>query len=273
MKKAWALCGVGLLLIGCGGSAPTGDGPARPAAAEGSSKGQGTQTAVPLAHEEVLVPAGEFIMGSDKGSPDELPVHLVTLDAFYIDKFEVTVRQYRACVEAGICEEPTIASLCNWDGGLPDTNPINCMTWEAAKAYCEWAGQRLPTEAEWEKAARGTDRRTYPWGEDLDRQHANYREGSGRSTDPVGSYEEGVSPYGAYDMAGNVWEWVADWYAEDYYSKSPRENPPGPERGEHRILRGGSWWFEAPYVRSARRQPYLPLVTDIDIGFRCARNL
>ena len=270
MSRGFGVACLSWLLAGCGSQGPTGERPLQPT----TTAGRGSEVAIQaLVHAQVLVPAGVFHMGSAQGRADELPVHEVWLDSFYIDQYEVSVAQYRRCVAAGVCEEPTIVNLCNWDGGVPDTHPINCMTWTSAQAYCEWAGLRLPTEAEWEQAARGADGRTYPWGEGTGHDLANYREGSGRATEPVGSHPEGTSPYGVHDLAGNVWEWVADWHAPDYYARSPRANPPGPLHGDRRVLRGGSWWFEAPYLRSALREPYEPLVTDIDIGFRCARDL
>ena len=218
----------------------------------------------------VLVPAGTFIMGWDAGQRDEQPPHAVFLDTFHIDQFEVTVGQYRRCVEAGDCQDPIYAPNCNWDGFAGDNHPINCMNRQHARDYCAWAGLRLPTEAEWEKAARGTDRRIYPWGYELVGDEANFRIGLGTATEPVGNHPNGVSPYGVHDMGGNVWEWVEDWYAEDYYLRSPRERPLGPEFGEFGVLRGGSWWFEAGSLPAAHRVAYHPALTDIDIGFRCA---
>ena len=223
-------------------------------------------------HEMALIPGGISAMGSEEGDAEQKPVHVVELAAFYIDVYEVTVAQYRPCVEAGICAEPPSVNLCNWYENVEDTHPINCMYWEDARAYCEWAGLRLSTEAEWEKAARGTDGRTYPWGEDLDRNKANYGGGAMRTLE-VGSHPEGVSPYGVHDMAGNVWEWVQDWYNSYYYSTSPVEDPQGPESGSHKVLRGGSWHFLPRAVRTFHREPYHPLDTDPDIGFRCARDV
>ena len=223
-------------------------------------------------HQMVLVSEGPFQMGSETGYPAESPVHVVTLGAFFIDVYEVTVAQYRACFEAGFCSEPAEADRCEWTEGGPDNHPINCVYWQQAFDYCSWAGLRMPTEAEWEKAARGTDGRTYPWGEEeIDRDRANYK--GTNTAKPVGSYPEGVSPYGVYDMSGNVWEWVGDWWDENYYSTSPPDNPTGPDGGEFKVLRSGSWCFLEFSQRSARREPYDPQVTDMDIGFRCARDI
>jgi len=232
-----------------------------------------TDTPTPSATPDmVYVPAGEFIMGSHQRS-NEQPVHAVYLDAFYIDKTEATNAQYRACVEAGLCRAPTI---CDW--GEPTyedpskiDHPVVCVSWNDAKAYCEWAGKRLPTEAEWEKAARGTDGRTYPWGEGIDCDRAQYS-GCGGQTVPVGSKPKGGSPYGALDMAGNVWEWVADWYDSGYYSRSPERNPLGPDSGELRVLRGGSWVYIPTSVRCAIRDWYIPDKRSSGVGFRCVRG-
>jgi len=235
----------------------------------------------------VYVPAGEFTMGSDEGDSDEKPVHTVYLDAFYIDKTEVTNAQYQKCVEAGACQAPTI---CDWgeptygDASKAD-HPVVCVSWDGAKAYCEWAGKRLPTEAEWEKAARGTDGRVYPWGNTFDGSRLNFCDRNCESdwkdsdaddgyaqTALVGSYPQGASPYGALDMAGNVGEWVADWYDSGYYSQSPARNPPGPDSGESRVLRGGSWSGAPLYVRCAIRFWINPDLRYSNLGFRCARG-
>ena len=222
-------------------------------------------------HAMVLVPEGLFVMGWDAGDPDEQPPHQVFLSAYYIDQFEVTIGLYRHCVEDDACEEPAYAPNCNWDKDIDDTHPINCVNRQHALDYCAWAGLRLPTEAEWEKAARGTDGRIYPWGYELEGDEANFRFIAG-ATEPVGSRPAGVSPYGAHDMAGNVWEWVSDWYGDTYYAESPRDNPQGPLHGEFGVLRGGSWWFEKESLPAANREAYDPLLTDIDIGIRCARD-
>ncbi|HEX6032969.1 MAG TPA: SUMF1/EgtB/PvdO family nonheme iron enzyme [Anaerolineales bacterium] len=224
----------------------------------------------------VLVPEGDFVMGSDRGNPDEQPIHTVYLDAFYIDKFEVTNRLYKACVDDGQCEPPwqtyffvESPNRMYYGNSQYDNYPVVYVDWNMANAYCEWRGARLPTEAEWEKAARGTDGNTYPWGRELDCQKANYQN-CVNQTSEVGSYPDGVSPYGAYDMTGNVWEWVSDWYSDNYYSKSDASNPTGPISGQSRVLRGGSWpRFD---VTAYHRNKFAPSYNTFDIGFRCAHS-
>ncbi len=225
--------------------------------------------------EMVLVPQGDFLMGSDQGEPDEQPPHNLFLDAFYIDKFEVTNGLYKACVDDVRCEPPRqtyfFAESPNriyYGNSQYDNYPVVYVDWNMAKAYCEWRDARLPTEAEWEKAARGITGNTYPWGQGLDCQKANYQ-GCVNQTSEVGVFKNGVSPYGAYDMTGNVWEWVADWYADNYYSISPGNNPSGPISGQSRVLRGGSWpRFD---VTTYHRSNFAPTYNTFDIGFRCAR--
>jgi formylglycine-generating enzyme required for sulfatase activity len=219
--------------------------------------------------EMAYVPAGEFIMGSDEGGSDERPVHTVYLDAFYIDKTEVTNAQYRKCVEAGGCDTPVKTTY--YDNADYSQHPVVYVSWNDADDYCRWAGKRLPTEAEWEKAARGTDGRTYPWGEGIDCDHAQYG-GCGGGTAPVGSKPKGASPYGTLDMAGNVWEWVADWYDSDYYSQSPGRNPPGPDSGVGRVLRGGSLHGSQRFTHCAYRVGGNPRYWYFYVGFRCARG-
>ncbi len=234
--------------------------------------------------EMVHVPAGEFRMGCNKKvdkqcSKDEKPYHKVHLDAFYIDKYEVTVEQYAACVRAGKCKKPNAGGTCNWGKSDRGNHPINCVDWYQAKSYCEWTGRRLPTEAEWEKAARGTDGRKYPWGNqkatcDYAVMNENNQSGCGRgSTWPVGGKPRGASPYGAMDMAGNVWEWCADWYDEKYYRNSPNRNPKGPSSGKARVLRGGSWNGSPNGLRSSPRGRRDPDFRHDNLGFRCARTL
>ena len=215
------------------------------------------------------VPAGQFIMGSEDGATDESPVHTVNLDAFWIDQTEVTNGQYERCVSAGECTEPMISSSStrnSYYGSDQYRNyPVIYVGWNQAAAYCTWAGGRLPTEAEWEKAARGTDGRTYPWGDSIDENYANYN-GTAGDTSEIGSYPAGASPYNVLDMAGNVWEWGSDWYDDDYYSHSPTRNPDGYDR----VLRGGSWFDSDSSTRSANRYRYNPEGRDDGIGFRCA---
>ena len=198
-------------------------------------------------------------MGSDNGTSDEKPVHTVYLDAFWIDQTEVTNKQYQACVDAGTCKPPSITSSFTHSDyyGNPefDEYPVIYVNWDKAKWYCKvWAGGDLPTEAQWEKAARGTDERTYPWGEGIDCDKANYNGSCVGDTSPVRSYESGKSPYNAYDMAGNVWEWVNDYYQSNYYTMlgGNASNPFGPDSGQYRVLRGGSWF---DYDRQLRALP------------------
>jgi len=225
----------------------------------------------------VLVPAGEFMMGDDtSGQNDERPAHPVSLDAFYIDQYEVTTTRY-----ARYFEQTNRAAPQYWSTQVPlnhGNKPVVGVDWNDAVAYCAWAGKRLPTEAEWEKAARGTNQRPYPWGNAAaSAQRANFGhccdfKDYGALTD-VGAFEQGKSPSGAYDMAGNVWEWVADWYGENYYAKSPARNPKGPSNGESRVLRGGSWLSGPVLVRSAGRDRSSPTSRGVPFGFRCAQDV
>jgi formylglycine-generating enzyme required for sulfatase activity len=224
----------------------------------------------------VFVPAGEFTMGSDDGGSDERPAHTVYLDAFAIDRTEVTNAQYARCVQAGACRPPDPSRSSTRADYFADPRyadyPVIYVSWDDARAYCAWAGRRLPTEAEWEKAARGTDGRTYPWGDEWDASKANTDEAGPGDTTPVGAYPQGASPYGALDMAGNVWEWVADWYGANYYRESPGENPLGPASGAYRVVRGGSWNNYQWLARAAIRGRNTPGNRDDDVGFRCARS-
>lgn len=222
----------------------------------------------------VYIPAGEFQMGSETGDNDEKPIHNVYLDAFWIDQTEVTNAMYANCVAAGGCAKPSSAAYLE-DGAHPN-HPVAFTSWKDASSYCTWAGRRLPTEAEWEKAARGgLESKSYPWGDetpvcDKGVNNGAQKSGCGGPMIPVASF--GRNGYGLYDMAGNVWEWVADWYSIDYYSSSPGSNPTGPLSGEERVVRGGSWPSDDSYVRSASRGRFDPVFVAIDIGFRCSRS-
>ncbi len=222
-----------------------------------------------------FVLAGNFIMGSDNYSyAQEKPVHTVYLDSFYIDKYEVTNALYKACVDTGLCSPPkemkSYTRNSYYGNSQYDDYPVIYVDWNMSNTYCQWRGAQLPTEAQWEKAARGTDGRDYPWGEGIACSKANSLNCSVGDTAIVGSYKNGVSPYGIYDMAGNVWEWVADWYSETYYQNSPQSNPLGPESGQYRALRGGA--FGDSDLRVSNRLRDDPANNFYSIGFRCARS-
>lgn len=226
----------------------------------------------------VLVPEGKFTMGSENGDLNERPVHEVFLDTFYIDKFEVTNARYRDCVLAGVCQAPLQAISSTrpdyFDSSAFDNYPVIYVSWEMATTYCTWRGARLPTEAEWEKAARGTDARLYPWGNEIDASYANYKLNVGDTTQ-VGGYEAGKSPYGAYDMSGNVWEWVNDWFQDNYYVTlgDHASNPPGPTSGKDKVLRSGSFYYGDYVARTSNRGWSGPNTVGSGFGIRCAAGL
>jgi formylglycine-generating enzyme required for sulfatase activity/uncharacterized caspase-like protein len=232
----------------------------------------------------LYVPAGDFTMGSDNGEADEKPVHQVTLDAYWIDQTEVTNKMYASCVAAGVCVHSsyTQSNTRNYYYGAADYDnyPVIYVDWNYAKAYCEWVDRRLPTEAEWEKAARGENAFTYPWGnDDANRNLLNYARTAGSDTTKVGSYPSGASPYGALDMAGNVAEWVADWYDQRYYDHSPLSNPLESSNSgiDARVIRGAGWNYgisASSYMslRSSDRAFLNPVLSVNYVGFRCAMS-
>jgi len=215
----------------------------------------------------VYVPEGEFLMGNEayNAKADEIPAHMVFLDAYWLYQTPVTNQQYRQCIVAEVCE----GSIGRYpENDLPAVN----VTWFDAMNYCEWAGGRLPTEAEWEKGARGTDGRTYPWGDMMPTcELANYKNCYGSEAIPVGLLTGNVSPYGALDMVGNVWEWVFDWYDAEYYAASPYENPTGPIMvdEEFRGQRGGSFENNPDLLSVTLRGRSGPDKADYRKGFRC----
>jgi len=236
----------------------------------------------------VYVPAGEVQMGSVEGDSDELPVHTVYLDAFWIDRTEATNAQYRRCVEAGACEIP---DRCNFgspsytDAARSD-HPVACVNWSGAARYCAWVGARQPTEAEWEYAARGPEGKRYPWGDTFDCALGNFDDetllsgavvagGEGCDgyprTAPVGSFPGGASWCGAFDLSGNVREWVEDWYGA--YLPGQQANPAGPAYGDYKVVRGGGWYVADPHVlRGADRAGNNPGDRNENLGFRCATD-
>lgn len=236
-----------------------------------------------LGREFVFIPAGEFAMGSydEDGYDEEHPQHVVYVDAYRIDKTEVTNAQYQQCVNAKVCR-PHEDYGSNFNG---PNQPVVGVNWNDAQTFCQWVGFKLPTEAQWEKAARGTDGRNFPWGNDWDvrtTKRLNFADKqadlawSDREADdgyqytaPVGSYPAGASAYGALDMAGNVWEWVEDWFDEGYYARTPYRNPAGPSTGNEHVLRGGSWADSRDTVSVTVRNRLLSDERYDHVGFRC----
>lgn len=221
----------------------------------------------------VEIPAGPFTMGRDDGDREDRPAHEVDLPAYEIDKFEVTNADFAAFVEAtGHQTDAEKAGKKYWGdsfGAGKENHPVVRTTWNDAVAYCEWVGKRLPTEAEWEKAARGTDALRYPWGNEWDPGKANVKETGLRSTAVVGSFGAGASPYGLEDMVGNVWEWTGDWY-----QAYPGNTAGDAYYGERcRVTRGGGWFDDEPQATAFNRNCAVPDKTiNDDLGFRCARS-
>lgn len=253
---------------------------------------------------QVFVPAGKFQMGSTDGELDERPVHFVYLDDFWMDKTEVTNAMFRKFVnETGYqtdAEQLGYGWIWDMSDGMPvyqkrskadwahpegyfsnidgkEQWPVILVTWNDANSYCNWAGKRLPTEAEWEKTARGVDGRKYPWGNkkpacDLANSNQSNADFCLPGPAPAGSYPQGTSPYGALDMAGNVYEWVSDWYAADYYGVSPEQNPTGPIDGAGKSVRGGDWFHHVQTIRTSSRDHAEPGEPGQFTGFRCVSS-
>jgi formylglycine-generating enzyme required for sulfatase activity len=227
--------------------------------------------------EIVLVPEGEFLMGSDPSNDPyfwgaEEPEHNVTLNAFWIYRTEVTQAMYKICADLHACPKPEKTNdpiAQQYGNSRFNDYPVVMVSWTGALSYCQWAGGRLPTEAEWEKAARGTDGRLFPWGNDADA--TNRANVSTSSPVKVGSFPAGASPYGALDMAGNVLEWVNDTFASGYYMYSPLDNPLGPTSGSRKVIRGGGWnQLDITGLRTVARASLDLQVTKTSVGFRCA---
>jgi eukaryotic-like serine/threonine-protein kinase len=238
----------------------------------------------------VYIPAGEFRMGSTSADAnaksDEMPQHLVSMDGFWIDRTEVTNAMFALCMRAGVCQAPARSSSASRETYYGDPKyadyPVIYVDWQQAQAYCQWVGGDLPSEAQWEKAARGEDERIYPWGNSVDGRRLNFCDANCpydwadqsindgfRDTAPAGSYPAGASSYGVLDMLGNVGEWVLDWYSPSYYQISPGSNPSGPASGEVRVERGGTWASTARDARAAYRGKLDPATRLSSLGFRC----
>lgn len=227
----------------------------------------------------ILVSEGNFSMGSDTGNWDESPQREVWVDAFLMDEFPVTQAEYKRFVDDAAYPPPSLglawSAPYDWKGNLfpegRENHPVVLVSWLDAQAYCEWAGKRLPTEAEWEKAARGTDGRTWPWGNEWNTQKCACS-GAGDVL-KLGGFPNGVSPFGCQEMAGNVWEWIQDWYDGKYYSKAPSRNPQGPMASSdgERVLKGGAWIHADFSLRCAMRYHRAPNYRDNYIGFRCVK--
>jgi formylglycine-generating enzyme required for sulfatase activity len=287
--KSMRTLSAGLFCLGCGLLAFLLFAVLRPIRAQDAVNPDSTT----IASDEVFIPAGQFMMGCspdlypDGCDGDTYPIHAVYLNGFYIDRTEVTNAQYNACMAAGacgerrFCESQTRPDYC--ENPKYANFPVIGVNWSRANEYCTWVGKRLPTEAEWEKAARGTDLRKYPWGDEAATcERANFLVEFWPDPVPcvgdtvaIGSYPDNVSPYGAWDMSGNVSEWVNDWYEPHYYYKSPYYNPPGPDitvKKEH-LVRGGSWQDNARSVTTLVRLDESEIYKTKRIGFRCAKSL
>jgi formylglycine-generating enzyme required for sulfatase activity len=226
--------------------------------------------------EMVQVPEGPFTMGSNDGDPDEAPEHQVFLRGFFIDRKEVTQTEYMRFAKMTKGSAPRIEVFEDDQSKLLQPEfAVMSVSWDDAVAYCKWAGKRLPTEAEWEKAGRGEGKKKYPWGDKFVVNAANVdgSEDGYKYLAPPGSFEAGRSPYGLYDMTGNVAEWVVDSYDENYYKKSPYRDPKGPDNADLKVVRGGSWRETEHNARLSKRFAAKHWRTDITIGIRCAADL
>ncbi len=228
----------------------------------------------------VTIPAGPFFLGDRQGGAIEQPERTVTLSAFQIDVYETTFAQYYAFVAATGHGKPRLYSYPNVDPAplsflTNPFNPIVGVSWDDALAYCVWKGKRLPTEAEWERTAKGMDRRAWPWGDEANPRLANLvgDEDGFKYTAPVGAFRNDRSPEGVYDMAGNAMEWTADWFDERYYALLPAQDPPGPPNGKERVIRGASWNDSVQRGRTTTRFKMDPTFRDVTIGFRCAQSI
>jgi formylglycine-generating enzyme required for sulfatase activity len=219
----------------------------------------------PYPDKMVLIPSGKYLMGAIKGFPDEQPLHEVYIDAFYIDTHEVTIEQYRVFLNQTNRRKPDF-----WFPELDRSDePVVGVSWHDAAAYAAWAGKRLPTEAEWEYAARGgTTEGKYPWGDKPDLSYENL---SSFGIAPVKSFKP--NGYGIYDMIGNVWEWCSDWYDKGYYNISQKENPQGPLEGKLKVLRGGAWYCDINQINITKRYNSDPTSRSYSFGFRCAKSV
>jgi formylglycine-generating enzyme required for sulfatase activity len=232
-------------------------------------------TPIPVPEGMVLIPGGSFLMGSETGEPNERPEHPVTLDPYFINLFEVSNEQYQACVAEGGCTQANLRSSFRRAGYRDDPTfanyPVIGVTWNQANAYCTWAGQRLPTEAEWEFAASGPENFTWPWGNEFD---ATLSAASSLDTEPVDEFPEGASPFNVYNMAGNVNEWVLDRFDGNFYANSPENNPVNLDSGSSQIYRGGSFDNNnGAFFTTSRRYVVGANTFDVDIGFRCAQDV
>jgi formylglycine-generating enzyme required for sulfatase activity len=222
---------------------------------------------------QLLVPAGEFLMGKE-GEPDEdSPIHEVYLNAYWIDKVEVTNSMYAKCVAEDACALPTIRLNTYYGNWIYRDHPVVYVSWFRADEYCQWAGRRLPTEAEWEKAARGTEKNKYPWGDASPNPRlVNFADSLIGESVSAYRYPLGASPYGALNMVGNVREWIADWFSITYYRESPAENPMGPQDGKERSLRSGAYDANANEIFTTSRYKHEPNSAGLSRGFRCAES-